>query len=143
MIKHIKPLPISEEMLGAYLEGNLSLHDAEYVEQMLQRDGNLSSFVDELSMSEDIEANCLIDDVLGMDWDFGLPEIPMTSVTSMDVDSFSPYPNSSLSDVAACDIMSEAVAEVDIIKEDDDYNIRIEDAINMNIDINSEDGPTI
>ena len=143
MIKHIKPLPISEEMLGAYLEGSLSSHDAEYVEQMLQRDCNLSSFVNELSMSESMEANCLTGNVLDLECDFELPEIPMAFGPSMDVDIFSLYPNTSLSDVAACDIMSEAVAEVDIIKEDDDDNICIDDTINLNIDINSEDGLSI
>ena len=36
MMKHIKPLPISEEMLGAYLEGNLAQNYAQYIELMLK-----------------------------------------------------------------------------------------------------------
>ena len=57
MIKHIKPLPISEEMLGAYLEGNLTQSDATYVEQMLQGNDDLSTFVNELSVSADPTPN--------------------------------------------------------------------------------------
>lgn len=76
MIKHIKPLPISEEMLGAYLEGNLAQSDATYVEQMLQGNDDLSTFVNELSVSDDLMSNYQVEDIPSFENDFTLPEVP-------------------------------------------------------------------
>lgn len=55
MLKHLQPLPISEEMLGAYLEGNLSVEEVGYVESVLQSDRDVMGLVDEVGD-------------LGMDW---------------------------------------------------------------------------
>ena len=48
MLKHLQPLPISEEMLGAYLEGNLSVEEIGYVEELLHTDANLYELAGEL-----------------------------------------------------------------------------------------------
>lgn len=49
MIKYIKPLPVSEEMLGAYLEGNLSKYESLKIEEMMQSNVFFKEFVDEVS----------------------------------------------------------------------------------------------
>lgn len=65
MLKYLQPLPVSEEMLGAYLEGNLSAEEVSYVESFLQTDMNLKELVEEVG-----EINA--DDALS---DFELPEV--------------------------------------------------------------------
>lgn len=52
MIKNIKPLPVSEEMLGAYLEGNLSSIEATQVEELMNLDKNFRDFVTEVSVAD-------------------------------------------------------------------------------------------
>jgi len=80
MLKHLQPLPISEEMLGAYLEGNLTADEVGFVESVLESDKGLQELVDEVGtvssgwLSENIEDSNLIysDEVLN---DFDLPEV--------------------------------------------------------------------
>lgn len=80
MLKHLQPLPISEEMLGAYLEGNLTAEEVGYVEALLELDKDLQELVGEVGtissdwLSENLDDSnqiCL-DDVLN---DFDLPEV--------------------------------------------------------------------
>ena len=80
MLKHLQPLPISEEMLGAYLEGNLTAEEVGYVEALLELDEDLQELVAEVGtissdwLSENQDDSNLIcsDDVLN---DFDLPEV--------------------------------------------------------------------
>lgn len=80
MLKHLQPLPISEEMLGAYLEGNLTAEEVGYVESVLQLDKGLQGLVDEVGtvssdwISENFADSNLIysGEVLN---DFDLPEV--------------------------------------------------------------------
>lgn len=80
MLKHLQQLPISEEMLGAYLEGNLTAEEVGYVEALLVLDKDLQELVDEVGtissdwLSENLDDSNLIcsDDVLN---DFDLPEV--------------------------------------------------------------------
>ena len=80
MLKHLQPLPISEEMLGAYLEGNLTAEEVGYVEALLELDEDLQELVAEVGtissdwLSENQDDSNLIcsDDVLN---DFYLPEV--------------------------------------------------------------------
>ena len=80
MLKHLQPLPISEEMLGAYLEGNLTADEVGYVEALLELDKDLQELVGEVGtissdwLSENLDDSNLIcsDDVLN---DFDLPEV--------------------------------------------------------------------
>ena len=82
MLKHLQPLPISEEMLGAYLEGNLTAEEVGFVESVLQTDELLKGLVDEVGtispdwIRENLEDSNLIclNEVLN---DFDLPEVCM------------------------------------------------------------------
>ncbi len=75
MIKHIKPLPISEEMLGAYLEGNLSSEDVRNVENMLSDDDDLNSLMNEIMNCDINETVSIEQDLLNWNEGFELPEI--------------------------------------------------------------------
>ena len=50
MIKHISSPTISEEILGAYLEGNLSEYETQRVEHILECDDDLDALVDEIAV---------------------------------------------------------------------------------------------
>lgn len=45
----IEDLPVSEEMLGAYLEGNLDSFESSQIDSLLSNDSQLSNFVDDIS----------------------------------------------------------------------------------------------
>ncbi len=81
MLKHLQPLPISEEMLGAYLEGNLSIDEIQVVEKVIQSDNLFSTFVNELSLDDKVEQNFFVEDCPVLGDDFELPEIDMPIVT--------------------------------------------------------------
>ncbi len=79
MLKHLQPLPISEEMLGAYLEGNLTAEEVGYVESALQTDELLKGIVEEVN-SDGIE---LVENSLGQGLcviDFQLPELTSNAI---------------------------------------------------------------
>lgn len=121
MIKHIKPLPISEEMLGAYLEGNLAQSDAQYVELMLQDNDDLSTFVNELSVSDDLTSNYQVEALPSFGNDFTLPEIS-TEVGTFVEPHILPFGfEPSFVDVAACAIMS------DLTDDGENFNMVSED----------------
>lgn len=84
MIRHIERLPISEEMLGAYLEGNLTEQEAQQVEQLVESSDTFSEFMDELSLSDDLTLNYSVDDIPSFGDDFLLPDIPADSVPAME-----------------------------------------------------------
>ena len=54
MIKYIKPLPVSEEMLGAYLEGNLTAEDSSMVQGVIDRNSEFKNFVEEVAVGADL-----------------------------------------------------------------------------------------
>lgn len=80
MLKHLQPLPISEEMLGAYIEGNLTAEEVGFVESVLELNKGLQELVEEVGtvssdlLSENLEDSNPIysDEVLN---DFDLPEV--------------------------------------------------------------------
>ena len=80
MLKHLQPLPISEEMLGAYLEGNLTAEEVGLVESLLELDKDLQELVDEVGTvssdwireNPDDSNQIFSDEVLN---DFDLPEV--------------------------------------------------------------------
>lgn len=76
MIKIINPLPISEEMLGAYLEGNLSVEDVLKVESVLDSNSEFQDFVNNLTPSEAIEECSIFEDEPVFGNNFELPEVP-------------------------------------------------------------------
>lgn len=86
MLKHLQPLPISEEMLGAYLEGNLTAEEVGYVESLMQTDDVLREFVEDIDASFDAMDEVQTDIAFlefGQDlMSFQLPELP--SLTDLD-----------------------------------------------------------
>lgn len=129
MIKHIKPLPISEEMLGAYLEGNLAQHDARYVEQMLQGDDEFSAFVEELSVSDNMTSNCLLEDIPNLENDFILPEVSTELGAYIEPHALPFGFEPSFDDVAACAIVPE------IMNSGDDSDVVFDDNMPICSDI--------
>lgn len=140
MIKHIKPLPISEEMLGAYLEGNLAQSDAQYVELMLQDNDELSAFVEELSVSDDLTSDYPMEDIPSFENDFTLPEIATEVGTYLEhqVLPFGFEPSSV--DVAACAMIPDLTDDGDM--NENQTNIDIDNISDIGMDINSEALPT-
>lgn len=125
MLKHLQPLPISEEMLGAYLEGTLTAEEVGYVESALQTDELLRGIVDEVNR-DGIEWNGLADNTsiyedLELMSDLQIPEIPsLTIFANETIATHAPfYP-----DIAAC----AALEDVDIegIEVPEGMNICIE-----------------
>lgn len=51
----IEDLPVSEEMLGAYLEGNLDSFESSQIDSLLSNDSQLSNFVDDISHDDMIQ----------------------------------------------------------------------------------------
>ena len=90
MMNEFKPLPISEEMLGAYIEGNLSLEDAQYVGQIMQTDGGLLQLFEEVSLSEVLDDTASIyDERPFFDTNFQLPELISEDAMRFFQDEFS------------------------------------------------------
>lgn len=82
MIKHISSPAISEEILGAYLEGNLSEYETQRVEHILEYDDDLDRLVDEIAVENlamlDAGADSspsVYDENPNFDFDFELPEV--------------------------------------------------------------------
>lgn len=141
MIKHIKPLPVSEEMLGAYLEGNLPQSDAQYVEQMLQGNDDLLTFVNELSVSDDLTSNYQVEALPSFENDFTLPEIS-TEVGTFVEPHILPFGfEPSFVDVAACAMMPDLTDDGDMKINDNLPNTDTDNISDIGMDINSEDLP--
>ena len=135
MIKHIKPLPISEEMLGAYLEGNLAQHDAKYIEQLLQGNDELSAFVEDLSVSDDLTSDYRMEDIPSFENDFILPEISTEVGTFIEPHILPVGVESSFVDVAACAMMmSDLTDDGDMIINDNQTNIDIDNISDIGMD---------
>ena len=141
MIKHIKPLPISEEMLGAYLEGNLAQSDAQYVELILQGNDELSAFIDELSLSDDLTSNYQVEELPSFENDFTLPEIA-TEVGTFVEPHILPFGfEPSFVDVAACAMMPDITDDSDMKINDNLLNTDTDNILDIGMDINSDDLP--
>ena len=140
MIKHIKPLPISEEMLGAYLEGNLAQSDAQYVELMLQDNDELSAFVEELSVSDDLTLDYPMEDIPSFENDFTLPEIATEVGTYLEHQVLPFGFEPSFVDVAACAMIPDLTDDGNM--NGNQSNIDIDNISDIGMDINSEALPT-
>ena len=140
MIKHIKPLPISEEMLGAYLEGNLAQSDAQYVELMLQDNDELSAFVEELSVSDDLTSDYPMEDIPSFENDFTLPEIATEVGTYLEHQVLPFGFEPSFVDVAACAMIPDLTDYGNM--NGNQTNIDIDNISDIGMDINSEALPT-
>ena len=113
MLKHLQPLPISEEMLGAYLEGNLTVEEVGYVESCLKADIDLQELVDEVGYTgsdwvnetvinlnseyyahefEDFDLPEVGGHLLDSEWDdTSEPEMNDFDITNNDVEESTPY----------------------------------------------------
>lgn len=80
MMKQIKPLSISEEMLGAYLEGNLPLEEARYVENLIGEDDDLQAFVGDLTTLDMDNEVSVYDDYPDFDAAFELPHVEVSKL---------------------------------------------------------------
>lgn len=86
---------MSEEMIGAYLEGKLAPHDAHYVESLMARNSDLSSLVDDCKEFKDAYEKNLYQDsvsftgldnsISNLDNSFPIPEIPLDLNASVDL----------------------------------------------------------
>ena len=74
-------LPISEELLGAYLEGSLSIEEAQMVEHIMRERGGFHEFIDELQSFDDVLSSSNYEDIPNFETDFELPD------TSSDADT--------------------------------------------------------
>lgn len=138
MNKILNPLPISEEMLGAYLEGNLSASEAIKVESVLENDTNFSKFVSEITPSDEIEECSIFDDEPDFINNFELPNIPGFIIDLPDIsinnDDFS---NESLCDNTISMFPTESFSPLDAIE---DFNITEEMiADEISLDENSDE----
>lgn len=71
-------LPVSEEMIGAYLEGNLAQEEASFVEKAIEENPALNRFVNGL-IDDELEAHDWEDEVLEVDYDdFEIPFVENT-----------------------------------------------------------------
>ena len=84
MMKQIKPLSISEEMLGAYLEGNLSLEEARYVENLIGEDDDLQTFVGDLTTLDVNNEASVYDECPDFDAAFELPQVEVSKLNMDD-----------------------------------------------------------
>ncbi len=134
MIKHIKPLPISEEMLGAYLEGNIAQSDAIFVEQILRSNNEFSAFVEELSVSDDLTSNYQVEELPSFENDFALPEIA-TEIGTFIEPHILPFGfEPSFADVAVCAMMPDITDDGDMIINDNQTNIDIDNISDIGMD---------
>lgn len=135
MIKHISSPAISEEILGAYLEGNLSEYETQRVEHILECDDDLDVLVDEIAVENltmlDTNADSspsVYDENPNFDFDFELPEVEPSFGRFPGVACFirpraSASPYSEEIEVASCACYDRSIVEEpwdDIIEEDCD-----------------------
>lgn len=105
----IQDLPVSEEMIGAYIEGNLDSIQAQCVEDMMHQDCEFASLVDDCKAFDDMHnQSYLMENVVdftGLE-DFNLPELPIDIYEPIDVcepfvvDSCNPFEHIAYAGVA-------------------------------------------
>lgn len=139
MINNDFRLPISEEFLGAYIEGNLSIEEAQMVEHIMQERGGFHDFVDELQSFDDVLAGTNYEDIPNIESNFELPDL-FARLSSMDVEIIPQHAASLYAEVAACSPISDiAILDNDIIK-DNDISISDNNEISsVEIDLNGDD----
>ena len=131
-------LPISEELLGAYLEGSLSIEEAQMVEHIMRERGGFHDFVDELQTFDDVLLSNNIEDIPNFETNFELPDI-FAQLPSVDVNHIPLHAASLYAEAVACSpIFDIAMLDNDVI----DNDISISDNNEMSsveIDVNTDD----
>lgn len=102
-MKHLKPLPISEEMLGAYIEGNLSVEESSMVKNIIDSDEMFQSFVSELSVPDSMIGGTFWDVLPAFDTEFELPLIPENGYRQLGILSSEPVENVLIAPVVGAD----------------------------------------
>ena len=102
-MKHLKPLPISEEMLGAYIEGNLSAEESSMVKNIIDSDEMFQSFVSELSVPDSMIGGTFWDIFPAFDTEFELPSIPEIGYRQLGILSSEPVENVLIAPVVGAD----------------------------------------
>lgn len=139
MMRQIKPLPVSEEMLGAYLEGNLSLEESRYVEDLIGNDDDLQAFVGDVTTLDVDNEVSIYDECPDFDTVFELPEILM-ELESFVGSSLSPldHESSFLENIASS--LTPEVTNVDSeIIDGEIHNSDINEVLDINFNANDED----
>ncbi len=129
----IQDLPVSEEMLGAYFEGNLSDSESIEVSSIIDTNPNLSYISFEVGASNpDFEAAFQPLDDGFVFLDFGLPEIDEFE------NCFQIYqPADGIDFAAICetqladDMFGVEHSDTDVIPEIDNYNAQLHDSFDM------------
>lgn len=85
MTKIFEHLPISEEILGAYLEGNLSEQDSKFVEDLCEDYPEFKDFIDDIQYDDINEEESIYDYYPDFDSEFCLPDIPGFTEESDDI----------------------------------------------------------
>ena len=131
-------LPISEELLGAYLEGSLSIEEAQMVEHIMRERGGFHDFVDELQTFDDVLSSSNYEDIPNFETDFELPNL-FARLSSVDVENIPQHAASLYAEAVACSpILDIAMLNNDVI----DNDISISDNNEMSsveIDVNTDD----
>ena len=83
MIHNNFKLPISEELLGAYLEGSLSIEEAQMVEHIMRERGGFHDFVNELQSFDDVLLSNNLEDIPNFEIDFELPDTSSNADTQI------------------------------------------------------------
>lgn len=99
----LKPLPISEEMLGAYIEGNLSAEESSMVKGLIDSDDKLQDFVSELSVPDSMIGGTFWDVIPAFDTEFELPSIPEIGYRQLDNLSSEPVEDFLIAPVVGAD----------------------------------------
>lgn len=86
MTKILNHLPISEEALGAYLEGNLSEQDSNFIEELLDEYPEFKTFVDDIQVYDINEEESIYDYYPDFDSEFCLPDVPAFSDNNEDIE---------------------------------------------------------
>lgn len=70
-------LPVPEEMVGAYLEGNLTAEDSSMVQGIIDSNSEFRNFVEDVSVADPSTEESIYDTHPNFDLDFELPEVPL------------------------------------------------------------------
>lgn len=150
---------MSEEMIGAYLEGKLAPHDARYVESLMERNTDIASLIDDCKFHNDafhqygyhdeISFIGAEDQIPELDDSFTLPEIHdgvynaleigLSPFTFDVIDSFDQY-NECL-DVCACqsedvDIPTFGIDDINLLNDTSFLNGTINQNLGLDISDN-------
>ena len=134
-------LPISEELLGAYLEGNLSIEEAQMVEHIMRERGGFHNFVNELQSFDDMLSSNNYEEIPSYEMDFELPEITyqshsefLTPLNSID----SPSLNAEDMACSVCEMVSCAYDDI-ITQNEIEDNSNMVESTDMDIELSHTD----